>query len=170
METAATNYMNIALYDHMVNYVMAKYLIANKGHAKFMCSRITNKDNPLGYLVIPKNLSMDESALDRIINEEHQIFWSAHNTHATDGVSLVKYHYQMLQAIQERNATTDDHNYKTFTLLPIRDKGVKFVMLDHPSMVSLWSRLKPHPRALKLTAKQLKTKPLPWMGRRVKVL
>lgn len=117
MEILVKNYNLKAIYDHMKHYIFAKYQLELKGHAKFLCGRITS-ENPLGYDKIPDNLeaSLGKRRIDEIILVEHEIFNTKFRLNTDENAKLVQYRYYMMQQIAERS--NDQQAYKSFTVLP----------------------------------------------------
>lgn len=135
LATAADNYNTIAVYDHMATYIQAKHGLPRKGHGKFISGRVTHK-NPLGYTYIPKTIGLSREEIDKIIIEETTLF-----DRALDNEELTQYRYMMMQAIERAN--TDELSYKSFTLIPERHMGTKFVPMDVTVLKKLWNRLSP---------------------------
>jgi transposase len=134
METVMNNYNEIAIFDHMVHYIKAKYYINRTGHVKFIITRFTSKD-PHNFEFRLRNFPYDEETLRRIITLEAAI-WQNHK----DG-KRNEYRYKMLRKIEARCG--DIQSYKKFTLIPMRTNGIKFIDLDIFTMKLIWSRIKP---------------------------
>jgi hypothetical protein len=134
METVMNNYNEIAIFDHMVSYIKAKYYLENNGHAIFIVHRFTSKD-PHNFQFYFRNFLYDEETLRNIITIEAAIWQSHKNTKRNE------YRYKMLRKIEARS--NDVKSYKRFTLIPMRTNGIKFIDLDLFTMKQIWSRIKP---------------------------
>ena len=136
MAAVAGNYNSIAIFDHMVPYIQSKYGVQLKGHAKFLCGRITNEHTPFDFDSVPDTLDLQPEVIYGIIREEHRIFFNAYHNEA-----LFEYRHYMLSIIREN--ANDERNARGFTMLPVRNIGVKFVDLDKLTMEKVWCRLMP---------------------------
>jgi hypothetical protein len=140
MATTMSNYDSIAIFDHLVHYIRAKYKLELKGHAKFIVGRITAK-NPLDFEETPKNIGFDRKQICDLITQEHNEFNEAFSEDTTTSEKRVVYRWNMIKTIEE--STNDEKRYKSFALIPLRNMGVKFVDMDLRVMKSLFQSTKP---------------------------
>lgn len=134
METTLGNFNTIAIYDHMILYIKAKYQITTKKQAQFIVDRIMAKD-PLNYRSLPNGFEFGEQHFHSILYDEVFRYQGAKYKD-----QFIQYRYYMLGVIKENS--TDEHTYKSFTLLPSRDTGVKFVDMDISALNSMWGKSK----------------------------
>jgi transposase len=148
MDTAHGNYDNIALFDHMVPYIQAKYGIKMKGNAKHLCGRIT-KENDSVYTEEDTPYGLRERTdLSQIVATERELFRQAFVPGSAPTASksekyerrrrLLLYRRMMQQTILQNS--TDERSYRNFSLIPVHDIGVKFIDIDFTTMLDLCSR------------------------------
>lgn len=134
MATVYENDNNIAIYDHMVHYVRAKYRFTRKGHARWIMNRYVASD-PLNFDVLPRNMPYSIEDVIKIIETEN-LLWLDHREK-----KRLQYRFMMLKCIEEQS--TEEYTYKSFSLIPLRTMGVKYVDIDIQGIIDVWDRLKP---------------------------
>jgi hypothetical protein len=117
MVTLYENYNNFATESHIASYLRSKYSI-QKGHAGWLGSVIYKDTN---FKTIPKTIEGGVEFWKFVARMERNIYESYMNTN-----KYIEYRYYMLQYITDKS--------RSFTLLPVRTNGVKFITLDNRGM------------------------------------
>jgi hypothetical protein len=152
MVTSVSNYDSMPLHQHIATYLRAKYDVKKKGHAKWLATRIMS-DTPMAYTTLPNTITKDfeEARIKGIIEEENRTYKEAFPSNGA--LKKLKYRFSMLKAIDMANeAKTRRERFKSFSLIPVRKTGVKFIQMDILSMKKLFKSTKP-----KKTADQMQT-------------
>lgn len=132
LKTVLETYNTWVLDDHIVLYLRAKYRLEKKGHAGWMrdCVKGWNRVKPATF--------PEMENLESILSTERTLF-----EHHSDNGTFTQYRYKMIQAIVA--ASTSERTYKSFTLLPMRQMGPKFITFDQEALVHLGLFTKDHP-------------------------